>query len=96
MKNQLTAYSSFLHRFDCPFEGTIIRIPLRTPLQAQESAIRDQETTILDVQSSMEGFGTEIRQGGLLFLRNVTKVVLSVDDKCFASTEVMNKSEVVE
>ena len=96
MKNQLSAYSSFLFELNRPFDGTIVRIPLRTAVQARESAIRDQETTTLDVQSSMEGFGTEIHQGGLLFLKSVTKVSLSMDDKHLASTEVMNKSEVVE
>ncbi|MCJ1433205.1 hypothetical protein MMC27_002564 [Xylographa pallens] len=96
MENQLSAYSSFLSEFDRPLDGTIIRIPLRTAVQSRESAIRDQGTTVLDVQSSMEGFGTEVHQGGLLFLKSVTKVSLYMDENHLASTEVMNKSEVVE
>ncbi|MCJ1388929.1 hypothetical protein MMC18_001780 [Xylographa bjoerkii] len=96
MKNQLSAYSSFLSEFDRPLDGTIVRIPLRTAVQGRESAIRDQETTVLDVQSSMERFGTEVHQGGLLFLKSVTKVSLFKDYRHLASTEVMNKSEVVE
>lgn len=96
MINQLSAYSSFLLEFDRPLDGTIVRIPLRTVAQAGKSAIRDQRTTISDVRSSMEGFATEVHQGGLLFLKNVTKVSLSVDDEHLASTEVTNKSEVFE
>ena len=96
MINQLSAYSSFLSEFNRPLDGTIVRIPLRTAAQAGKSAIRDQRTTVSDVQSSMEGFATEVHQGGLLFLKNVTKVSLLVDDKHLAITEVMNTSEVFE
>ncbi|MCJ1404884.1 hypothetical protein MMC11_008110 [Xylographa trunciseda] len=96
MKNQLSAYSSLFSDFNRPLEGTIVRIPLRTALQAQESAICDEETTISAVQSSMEGFGREIYQGGLLFLRNVIKVSLSVDMEQLTSTEVVNTSELTE
>lgn len=96
MKNQLSAYSSFPFESNCPLDGTIVRIPLRTEAQGLKSAIRDQETTISDVLSSMEWFAKEVQEGGLLFLKSVTKVSLSVDGKQFASTEVTNTSEVVE
>ena len=96
MRNQLSAYSLFPFEFNRPLDGTIVRIPLRTGAQARKSAIRDQETTILDVQSSMEGFATEVHQGGLLFLKSVGKVSLSVDDEKLASTEIANKTEVAE
>ncbi len=96
MRNQLSSYSSFPFEFDAPLDGTIVRIPLRTAVQARKSAIRDQETTISDVRDSMEGFATEVQQGGLLFLKSVTKVSLFVNDDRLGSTEVTNKLEVNE
>lgn len=94
MINQLSAYSSLLLEFNRPLDGTVVRIPLRTAAQAGKSAIRDQRTTISDVQFSMEGFATEVNQGGLLFLKNVTRVSLSVDDELLGITEITNKPEV--
>ena len=96
MKNQLSAYSSFILDFHRPLEGTIVRIPLRTAVQAQKSAIRDQETTVSDVQSAMEGFAREIQHGGMLFLKSILKVSLFINDKHLATTEVVNKCEVME
>ena len=96
MRNQLSAYSRFLLDFNRPLDGTIVRIPLRTVAQAEKSSICDQRTTISDVRSSMEGFATEVHQGGLLFLKSVTKVSLSVNDEHVAITEITNKSEVSE
>ena len=96
MKNQLSSYSPFLFDFGQPFDGTVIRIPLRTEAQARRSAIHDQDTTISDVQLAMEGFASEIQHGGMLFLKNVLKVSLFIDHNHLASTQVENKSEVVE
>lgn len=96
MRNQLSTYSAFPFEFNRPLEGTIVRIPLRTAVQAQKSHIRDQETTLSDVEDSMKGFAIEVQRGGLLFLKSVTKVSLSMDGKLLASTEVTNSSEVVE
>jgi sacsin len=96
MSNQLSAYSLFPFEFNSPLDGTIVRIPLRTAAQAKKSDICAEETTISDVRSSMEGFATEIHHGGLLFLKSIMKVSLSIGMKHLASTEVTNKSEVIE
>ncbi|KAI9812928.1 MAG: hypothetical protein M1827_004446 [Pycnora praestabilis] len=94
MGNQLAAYSSINYSWEQPFNGTIIRIPLRTQSQADCSAIRKEHTTNVEVHSSMESFALEMRLTGLLFLKNVQEVTLFVDKELLASTKVINGVEV--
>ena len=94
MKNQLAAYSHILSHPDQPFEGTIIRIPIRDSRWAQRSAIRHEETKLEDVKTAMISLAEEIKSGAFIFLRNILKISLRIDDVLLASMEVTNGEDV--
>lgn len=85
MKNHMAAFQSVMDKSFEPFNGTVIRIPLRTQDQASRSGISSHETTIPEIREVLEKFAAEFEHSGLLFMRNVTKV--SID-----STTGMSKS----
>ncbi|TVY68700.1 Sacsin [Lachnellula suecica] len=74
MQNHMAAYESIMERFDQPFEGTIIRIPLRTSPQALESKISNRATTVSEIADVLQKFAPEFGDCGLLFMRNVQKL----------------------
>jgi sacsin len=74
LNNQLVAFSPILKDFNRPFEGTVIRIPLRTSEQAKDSKIRQQETTPSEIAKVMQDFANEFRVTGLLFMKNVEEI----------------------
>ncbi|KAI9684824.1 MAG: hypothetical protein M1829_000199 [Trizodia sp. TS-e1964] len=90
MINQLAAFSRFGSQWHQKFDGTIIRIPLRTPNQAHLSRISSHSTDFQDVHSAMESFSKDLSDGGTLFLRNINSVKFSVDSKLLASIVVTN------
>ncbi len=90
MINQLDCFSLVNTEWEHPFGGTIIRIPLRNASQAQRSEISKLETTEKDVQDSMESFANEMGSNGLLFLKSVRRIVLSINDKQLNEVEVIN------
>lgn len=67
--------------FSKPLDGTIIRIPLRTKAQAERSKIVQKEVTIQDITNALSVLGREVREGGLLFLKHVRRMVVRVDDE---------------
>jgi len=56
MKNQMSAFSAVMKEPDKPFDGTIIRIPLRTASQAEGSGICKRPATASDVEEVMRKF----------------------------------------
>ena len=93
MINQLHCFSLFSTEWKHPFGGTIIRIPLRSASQARRSEIFDVETTTDDVQKSMDSFADEMGSSGLLFLKSVQRIVLSVNDEQLNEVEVINRHD---
>ena len=69
--NQMQAFSTIMTDTTKPFDGTIIRIPLRTETQATESEIVDCAVTVEEVRKVLSDFAKEFSKGGLLFMRNV-------------------------
>ena len=65
-----------MDHFDRPLDGTIIRIPLRTPTQALKSEISDRTTTASEMAEILRKFASEFADCGLLFMRNVEKLEL--------------------
>lgn len=53
-----------------PYDGTIIRLPLRTQAQARTSKIVDREATVDQISEALALLGKEVKQGGLLFLKH--------------------------
>lgn len=70
------------------FDGTIIRIPLRTKAQAQKSKIVDREVTTHQISEALSLLGHEVKQGGLLFLKHVRKMSVRIDDKVLWQVEM--------
>lgn len=63
-----------MSHFDRPLDGTIIRIPLRTKIQAAESEISKRDTTVSDLMEVLQSFASEFGENGLLFMRNIEKL----------------------
>lgn len=93
MINQLRCFSLFNTEWGIRFNGTIIRIPLRNASQAQRSEISKTETLIHDVQESMDSFASDMGSSGLLFLKSVQRIVLSINDELLNEVEVTNKDD---
>lgn len=87
MRNQLSAFDSILVDPDSKFEGTIIRLPLRTVDQAKRSKIAPNKPTteeeIIEVFSKFAGELVE----SLLFLRNVHTITLRINGGTYAKVE---------
>lgn len=85
MKNQLSAYKRFLHDVSAEFDGTIIRLPLRTKPQAAKSKIVPvgKHTPVEEVIEVFRVFSGELVKS-LLFLKNVNSITLRIDDEIYA------------
>lgn len=76
IKNQMAAYQTVMKHLDQPFDGTIIRIPLRTPAQAKKSEISNKATTTSELVEVIQTFASDFGNNGLLFMRNIEKLEL--------------------
>ena len=74
-----------------PFDGTIIRIPLRTKAQAATSKIVDREVTLDQISKALSLLGHEVRQGGLLFLKHIRRMVVRIDDEVLWKVEIQGR-----
>lgn len=85
MQNQLSAFSSLLNKFDTEFDGTIIRLPLRTQAQVAKSKIvlSDKHTTEEKIIDIFHKFSGELVET-LLFLKNLRTITLKIDDQIYA------------
>ncbi|CUS15648.1 unnamed protein product [Tuber aestivum] len=85
MKNQLSAFGAILRSHDAAFDGTIIRLPLRSEAQAIRSGIVEDHlsTSRKDIEDIFELFANELEES-LLFLRNLRSITLRIDDTIFA------------
>lgn len=91
LNNQIIAFSPILKDFDRPFEGTVIRIPLRTSEQAKDSKICQQETTSYEIAKVMQDFANEFRVTGLLFMKNVEEISIVSGEEPPISIRIYNK-----
>jgi sacsin len=74
MKNHMAAFQTVIEHLDQQFDGTVIRIPLRTQAQATESEISSRATTTSEVRDVLRNFSSEFGDSGLLFMRNIEKL----------------------
>ena len=86
----METFSAFDLNRTQPLNQTIIRIPLRTEKQAEASKISQKRGSTEDIKTALEQFGAEIKDGGLLFLKHIRKVMIRVDN------EVVIKAETIE
>ena len=94
MVNQLDCFSLLNTKWEDPFHGTIIRIPLRNASQAGRSEISKVETTKNDVRDALHSFANDMGSSGLLFLKSVRRIVLSVDLERLSEVKVTNELDV--
>lgn len=71
-------------------DQTIIRIPLRTENQAKVSKIVGRVTTTHDIKKAFEEFGDEMKEGGLLFLKSICKIIIRIDSNVVARIEIVD------
>ena len=81
LRNHLKTFDAFALDVSKPLDGTIIRIPLRTKTQAEQSKIVQKEVTVSDIESALAVLGREVREGGLLFLKHVRRMLVRIDEK---------------
>jgi hypothetical protein len=70
-----------------PLNETVIRIPLRSEAQAVKSTIFSLRVDASSIRQALEEFGLELREGGMLFLKHVRKVVVRIDDEVLLAAE---------
>lgn len=96
IKNHMAAFKSVMKNSTQPFNGTIIRIPLRTREQADKSDICRRETTMVEVREVLEKFAIEFGNSGLLFMRNIGKVSIDSTTGISILIEIMDGERVRE
>lgn len=87
MHGQLAAFGSILKNPEERFEGTIIRLPLRTKDHAAKSKIvPNKSTSEAEIIKAFKTSSGELVES-LLFLRNVRKITLRINDDIYAEVE---------
>lgn len=94
MKNQMSAFSAIMEVSDKPFDGTIIRIPLRTASQAEASEICKRPTTASDVKEVMRKFASEFEISGLLFMKNIESIKIEIGGAVDSNIKIYNTEHV--
>ncbi len=94
MKNQMSAFSAVMKEFDKPYHGTIIRMPLRTKLQAELSEICKAPTTASDVEAVLRKFAFEFGTSGLLFMKSVESIEIEIGESVEFSIKICNAKHV--
>jgi hypothetical protein len=92
----MAVFGKVMKDFSRRFEGTIIRIPLRTSKQAEDSRIWSKSTTVTDVKTVMNDFVSDFRISGLLFTKHVERISVMVDDEELAEIGISNAVEIRE
>ena len=92
-QNHLKAFNVFSFERQQPLDQTFIRLPLRTAAQAATSKIFQVPAKIPEIVQALREFGQEIKEGGLLFLKHVTKVIIRIDSETIFSAETLENSD---
>ena len=79
VQNHLQTFGAFTFDPSQPIPETLIRIPLRTDSQAKISKINDSAPSVEELEQIVRQFCQEVEDGALLFLKNVRKIIVRVD-----------------
>jgi hypothetical protein len=90
----MVAFSAITEVFDQPFDGTIIRVPLRTPKQAKTSQICSREASVSEVAKVLQTFVDDFGHTGLLFMKNITRIGIVVGDNAPINIRICNDEQV--
>jgi sacsin len=96
MKNQMSVFSAIMKELDKPYNGTIIRIPLRTTSQAEVSEICKIPTTTSDIDAVLRKFASEFGTSGLLFMKNIESIEIEIGDDVAFNIKICNTEHVRE
>lgn len=66
---------------------SVIRIPLRSETQAAKSKIFPLRVDVSAIRQALEEFGQELKEGGMLFLKHIRKIVVRIDDDVLLKAE---------
>lgn len=76
-----------------PFNGTAVRIPLRTEKQAKESEIRNNVVTPQELQTIFEHYQIDIAET-LPFLKSIERIEFYLDTKLLGFTQFRNLDQI--
>ncbi|KAI9891893.1 MAG: hypothetical protein M1814_002278 [Vezdaea aestivalis] len=95
IQNQLRAFSSFGFDSKKGLPGTIIRVPIRTAEQAISSKISLTKDAVekADILHAFLKFADELKEGGLLWLKNVSLVKIMVDEDDLFDIRIKDTAE---
>jgi sacsin len=77
MQNHMSVFKSIITNPCESFDGTVIRIPLRTEQQGRRSEISGKHPTLSEVKEVLQNFASEFGKRGLLYLKNVESITIS-------------------
>ncbi|PVF98748.1 hypothetical protein CPB86DRAFT_337923 [Serendipita vermifera] len=80
MGDHLAAFDDFIQEREIPFNGAIIRLPLRTNKAAQTSKLVQKPSTIEDIEEIFTKFIEKELRVVLLFLSNLSSIELRIRD----------------
>lgn len=89
IQNHLKTFSAFGLSHRQRLDQTIIRIPLRTEHHARNSKISDLHGGIQGIKHALKDFSQEVEDGGLLFLKNISNIIIRVDNDLIMKARVV-------
>ena len=90
--DSFAAFSLFVKHPQESFNGTVVRLPLRTQEQAKTSKIIELAITPDDVLKEFKAFQKEVAES-LLFLKNIETIEFHIDNQFLGLTEITNVTE---
>ena len=90
IQNHLKTLGAFDLDYTRSNSETVIRIPLRTQAQAKTSKIFQQEIRVQNIEDALAGFGQEIQEGGLLFLKHIRKITIRLNRDVVLSAQILD------
>ena len=93
IQNHLRAFRAFGLNHEEPLNQTVIRVPLRTAAQATRSKLFQLKIKTKEIEQALKEFGQEIKEGGLLFLKHVNRVIIRVDNDIIFDAKILVTNE---
>ncbi len=89
IQNHLKTFREFGLDRDQALSQTVIRIPLRTAAQAARSKLFQLKVDTREIRQALQEFCQEMKEGGLLFLKHIRKVIVRVNSDVMIDAEIL-------
>jgi len=89
IQNHLKTFGEFSLDRDQALSQTVIRIPLRTAAQAARSKLFQLKVDTREIRQALQEFCQEMKDGGLLFLKHIRKVIVRVNSDVMIDAEIL-------